>query len=171
MRRAGHSWSNRQKTQKSDHTVASRIGKALLLAFVCAGFLLYTIPRMHTGAYFTATASSPIDFEMTVGGRFANDAALPDAQLKGVASTIPESGAPESKAESKTESASQSSAASTAESTVESTAPQSKTESSETQSTPTQDRDTEKSDTDSTNADAPGNTSETGDSVQSGTES
>jgi len=168
MRRAGHSWSNRQKTQKPDNAVAGRIGKALLLVLVCAGFLFYTVPRMHTGAYFTATASSSIDFEMTVGGLFANGAAVPDAQLRGGTSVIAESGAPESKTES---AAAQSSAASTAESAVESTAPQSKTESSETQSTPVPDGDTEKANTESTNADTPGSTPETGNPVQNGTES
>lgn len=168
MRRAGHSWSNRQKTQKPDHAVAGRIGKALLLVLVCAGFLFYTVPRMHTGAYFTATASSSIDFEMTVGGLFANGAAVPDAQLKGGTSVITESGAPESKTES---AASQSSAPSTAESAVESTAPQSKTESSETQSTPPQDGDAKKPDAENTNSHVPGSTPETGDPVQNGTES
>ncbi|MGX8700165.1 hypothetical protein [Caproiciproducens sp.] len=161
MRRAGHSWSNRKKTQKSDNTVAGRIGKALLLAVVCAGFLFYTIPRMQTGAYFTATASASIDFEMTVGGLFANGAAVPDAQLEDATSAVTESGAPESKPES---------AASTAESTAESTAPQSEAQSRpETQSTPAQDGDAAK--TESTNADVPGSAAGTGDSVQSGTES
>ncbi|MBW7571638.1 hypothetical protein [Caproiciproducens faecalis] len=172
MRRAGKSWSNRQQTQNSDQLSVKTIWKFLLLAVICTAFLCYTLPRLQTGANFTASGSATATFVFNTEEESPLNA-VPGTQLKGSSSAAAQA----SSAASSSESTAPSSAATAPESTApssaatapESTVSQPETESrSEIQSSPVQEGTHENS---VAASEAQNSTAETQGSTQSGAES